>query len=138
MITTREIEANPSNITAILIMQSSRSTKEVQRLTGRITALARFMSKSADRCFLFFQTLKKAFLWTDKCEVAFQQLKEYLAAIPVLSKPVEGELLILYLGASVVAISLVLLRENVVNSSLYITLVESSKGRKSGIPISKK
>ncbi|KAJ7942874.1 Retrovirus-related Pol polyprotein from transposon 17.6 [Quillaja saponaria] len=103
MITAREIEANPSKIEAVLGMQSPRSTKEVQRLTGRITGLARFMSKSADICFPFFQTLKKAFSWTDKCEVAFQQLKEYLAAVPILGKSVEGEALILYLGASAVA-----------------------------------
>ncbi|KAJ7951239.1 Retrovirus-related Pol polyprotein from transposon 17.6 [Quillaja saponaria] len=75
MITARGIEANPSKIAAVLGMQSLRSTKEVQRLTGRITALARFMSKSADRYFLFFQTLKKAFSWTDECEVTFQQVE---------------------------------------------------------------
>ncbi|KAJ7971991.1 Retrovirus-related Pol polyprotein from transposon 297 family [Quillaja saponaria] len=42
----------------------------------------------------------------------FQQLKEYLATVPVLDKPVEGEVLILYLGASAMAVSSVLLREN--------------------------
>ncbi|KAJ7982769.1 Retrovirus-related Pol polyprotein from transposon 17.6 [Quillaja saponaria] len=111
MIIARGIEPNPSKIAAVLGMQSPGSTMEVRRLKGRITALARFMSKSTDRCFPFFQTLKKAFSWTDECEVAFQQLKEYLATVPVLGKLVEGEVLILYLGVSSVAVSSVLLRE---------------------------
>ena len=45
--------------------------KEVQSLTGRVVALNRFVSKATDKCLPFFKILKQAFIWTDKCEVAF-------------------------------------------------------------------
>ena len=52
------IEANPKKVKAILEMLSPKTVKEVQKLTGRITALNRFISKALDKCFPFFKTLK--------------------------------------------------------------------------------
>ncbi|XP_070026198.1 uncharacterized protein [Nicotiana sylvestris] len=42
--------------------------KEVQRLTGRIAALGRFISKSSEKCFKFFSALKKQdhFEWNEE------------------------------------------------------------------------
>ena len=68
MVSPRGIEANPDKIKAILGMQPPKTTKEVQRLTGRVAALNRFMSQSTDKCLPFFRTLKKAFVWTDECQ----------------------------------------------------------------------
>jgi len=48
-------------------MMSPKTIKEVQKLTGRIAALNRFISKATDKCLSFFKTLKRAFIWTDKC-----------------------------------------------------------------------
>ena len=48
------IEANLEKVKAILDMTSLRSVKEVQRLTGRITALNRFISRATDKCLLVF------------------------------------------------------------------------------------
>ena len=81
-------------------MTSLRSVKEVQRLTGRIAALNRFVSRATDKCLLFFKTLKQAFQWIEECEVAFQALKEYLSKPPFLSPSVKGEDLFLYLVVS--------------------------------------
>ena len=67
----REIEANSKKVRAILDMTSPRSVKEVQRLTGRIAALNRFISRAIDKCLPFFKMLKQAFQWTEECEVAF-------------------------------------------------------------------
>ena len=67
MVSQRGIEANPNKIKAILEMQPPKTTKEVQRLTGRVAALNRFMSQSTDKCLPFFKTLKKAFVWIDEC-----------------------------------------------------------------------
>ena len=47
----------------------------------------------------------------DKCEQAFRSLKEYLNKLSLLSKPVEGELLNLYVAVTEYAISGVLVRE---------------------------
>uniref|UniRef100_A0A2N9HPQ8 Uncharacterized protein n=1 Tax=Fagus sylvatica TaxID=28930 RepID=A0A2N9HPQ8_FAGSY len=76
MVSQRGIEANPDKIKAILEMQPPKNIKEVQRLTGRIAALNRFMSRSTDKCLPFFKTLKKAFEWTDECQQAFEELKK--------------------------------------------------------------
>ena len=83
----------------------------MQSLTGRVAALNRFVSKVTDKCLPFFKTLKKAFAWTDECEVAFQELKHYLSNPPLLSPSKEGEDLFLYLAVSVTAVSAALIKE---------------------------
>ena len=40
----RGIDANPEKVQAIINMQAPRTIKELQRLNGRLTALARFLS----------------------------------------------------------------------------------------------
>ena len=57
----RGIEANPNKIKAVLDMPSPSGIKEVQRLTGRIAALSRFVSRASDKCQPFFQVQEKAF-----------------------------------------------------------------------------
>ena len=53
----------------------------------------------------------KKFEWTEKCELAFQQLKEHLGKPPLLSKPISGERLFLHLTVSESGASSVLVRE---------------------------
>lgn len=48
MLTEKGIEANPDKCTTILSMKSPRNLKEIQRLVGRLTALARFIPKLAE------------------------------------------------------------------------------------------
>ena len=81
-------------------MVSPKIVKDVQRLTGRVVALNRFVSKANDKWLPFFKVLKQAFQWMDECGVAFQNLKEHLAKPPLLSTLVEGENLFLYLAVS--------------------------------------
>ena len=50
MVTHRGIEVNPNQIKVINDLKPPRNAKEVQKLTGMIAALNRFISKSADRC----------------------------------------------------------------------------------------
>ena len=61
MVSQRGIKANPKKVQAIINMASPRTVKEVQKLTGRIATLNRFVSKVTDKCFPFFKTLKQAF-----------------------------------------------------------------------------
>ena len=107
----RGIEANPDKIKALLDMPSPSGIKEVQRLTGRIAALSCFVSRASDKCQPFFQVLRKAFHWDEKCEEAFTTLKTYLSSPPILVSPVEGELLTLYLAVSDFSTSAVLVRD---------------------------
>ncbi|XP_010424375.1 PREDICTED: uncharacterized protein LOC104709463 [Camelina sativa] len=114
LVTKRGIEANPKQISAIINLPSPWNTREVQRLTGRIAALNRFISRSTDKCLPFYQLLRgnKRFEWDKKCESAFRELKEYLSSPPVLAKPEQGETLYLYIAISSSAVSGVLVRED--------------------------
>jgi hypothetical protein len=59
------IEANPSKIQAIMDMEPPQSTKDIQRLIGRLAALNRFISRSTERSLPFLKTLRgaKDFAW---------------------------------------------------------------------------
>ena len=111
MVSHKGIEANPNKIQAILNMEPPRNIKEVQSLTGLVAALNRFVSKATDKCLPFFKVLKKAFEWMDECQKAFQDLKAYLIATPLLSPSILGEELYLYLAMSSYAVSSALIRE---------------------------
>ncbi|GKV39513.1 hypothetical protein SLEP1_g47271 [Rubroshorea leprosula] len=122
MVSRRGIEVNLEKIKAIEEMKPLRSTKDVQRLAGRIAALHRFISKSADKCLPFFKVLRTAaqkdetgkpqkFNWMTECQAAFDELKAYLSSLPLLTRAQEGEILYLYLGISDTAVSSVLVRE---------------------------
>ncbi|XP_075521560.1 uncharacterized protein LOC142554767 [Primulina tabacum] len=113
IVTDRGIEVNQEKVESVLSMSSPRSVKEVQKLTGRIASLSRFISRSAHRSYPFFQILRKAqqFGWDEKCEQAFQDLKIHLAGLPVLVKPEPGEKLYVYMSATEYAVSSVLIKE---------------------------
>ncbi len=70
IVTQRGIEANPKKIRALQEMTPPRTVKEVQRFTGRVAALGRFVSRSAERCLPFFKILKrpKDFQWSEECQ----------------------------------------------------------------------
>ncbi|GKV30498.1 hypothetical protein SLEP1_g39303 [Rubroshorea leprosula] len=60
MVSRRGIEVNPEKIRAIAEMEPSKSVKDIQRLTGRVAAPHRFISKSADKCLPFFKIMRSA------------------------------------------------------------------------------
>ncbi|PKA52509.1 hypothetical protein AXF42_Ash001489 [Apostasia shenzhenica] len=95
-------------------MPSPRSLKEIQKLTGRVNSLERFISKAGDRCLPFFRCLCKGEKgqWTDECETAFTELKKYLTIAPMLVAPKTREVLSLYLRASHAAVSAVLVNDD--------------------------
>ena len=111
-------------------MASPKTVKEVQKLTGRIAVLNRFVLKATDKCLPFFKTLKQAFVWTDECEKAFQELKRYLSNLPLLSLSKEGENRYLYLAVSTIAMSAALIEKRTKGSSQFIMSARSSKGQK--------
>ena len=113
MISYRGIEANPDQVSALLNLEEPKDAKQVQRLTGMIVALGRFISRSADKCRPFFQLLgkKRKFLWDEDCSAAFQGIKAYLSSPPCISIPCPGEPLFLYLAVSEHAVCAVLVQE---------------------------
>ncbi|KAL2240952.1 UNVERIFIED_CONTAM: Retrovirus-related Pol polyprotein from transposon opus [Sesamum indicum] len=74
MVCERGIEANPEKIEAIMGLRSPTTIKEVQKLTGKITSINHFISRSADRSLPFFKVLRKTkdFTWVEECERALQ------------------------------------------------------------------
>ena len=112
MVTYRGIEVNSDQIKAINNLQPLRNPKEVQKLTGMMAALNRFISRSVERCrpFLLLLHKWKEFEWSDKCVVAFQQLKQYLSRPPIMSSPVVDEILFAYIAVALYAISFVLIQ----------------------------
>ncbi|XP_072058029.1 uncharacterized protein [Arachis hypogaea] len=113
LLTRRGIEANPDKCRAVLDMASPKTVKEVQRLTGRLAALSRFVPCLASTSIPFFQTIKKKnkFEWNGDCEKAFSKLKTTLSQPPILQKPLQGEDLFLYLSVTDWAISSALVTE---------------------------
>jgi hypothetical protein len=77
LVSHRGIEANSTKIQAIINMTPPQSTRDVQRLTGRLVALNRFISKSAERSLPFHKTLHgaKDFAWGPEQAAAFASLK---------------------------------------------------------------
>ncbi|XP_075633677.1 uncharacterized protein LOC142606168 [Castanea sativa] len=93
------------------VVMVKKTVKEVQSLTGKIAALNRFVSRAMDKCLPFFKTLRRSFKWTDECQKAFEELKAYLSAPPLLSPSTPGEELFMYLAVSSAAVSAALIRE---------------------------
>ena len=90
IVNSRGIEANPYRIKVVLDMLPPSNIKDIQRLTGRIATLSRFISKVNDKCQPFFQVLKKAFQWDAHCKEAFTALKNLPELSPRSSKPYQG------------------------------------------------
>ncbi|XP_025664561.1 uncharacterized protein [Arachis hypogaea] len=95
-------------------MTSPKNLKDIQKLTGRLTALSRFLGASAQKATPFFNLMKKGapFKWETECEEAFQHFKRVLAEPSILAKPQTGETLYLYLSITEEALAAALVREN--------------------------
>jgi hypothetical protein len=67
LVSTKGIEANPNKIKALIEMQDPVSVKDVQKLTGRVAALNRFIPRAAERSLPFFKVLRssKNFQWSE-------------------------------------------------------------------------
>jgi hypothetical protein len=107
------IEANPEKIRAIEAMRPPAQIKDVQKLTGSLATLSRFISWLAERALPFFKLLRKSgpFSWTEEVEQAFQELKQHLVSLPILVAPERGVSLYLYIAAAAEAMSMVLVVE---------------------------
>jgi hypothetical protein len=113
LVSHRGIEAKPDKVRAIEAMRPPARLKDVQRLTGSLAALSRFISRLAERALPFFKLMRGSgpFAWTKEAEQALQVMKQYLTSLPVLVAPDPGETLFLYLAATTEVIRMVLVAE---------------------------
>ena len=140
MVTHRRIEVNPDQIKAINSLQPPRNPKEVQKLTGMMAALNRFISRSAERSRPFFLLLHKwkEFQWSEECDRAFQELKRYLSHPPIMSSPLVDEVLFSYLAVASHAISLVHIRvDNGVQRPVYYVSKSLNEAKVRYLPLEK-
>ncbi|KAJ9557223.1 hypothetical protein OSB04_011837 [Centaurea solstitialis] len=104
MVTRQGIEAIPEQIKAIIDLKSPKNVKEVQKLTGRVAALNRFITRSSDKCHLFYVLRKnKGFIWTSDHKKTLHSLKQYMMSPPLLTEPQVSETMQLYLAVSISA-----------------------------------
>jgi hypothetical protein len=73
----------------------------VQRVTGCLAALSRFISRLGERGLPLYRLLRKMdrFAWTPEAQKALDGLKALLTKAPILVPPAEGEPLLLYVAA---------------------------------------
>jgi hypothetical protein len=80
-------------------MKALTYIKDVQKLTGCMVALNRFISKLGEWGLPFFKLLKhqEKFAWTTEADQALAQLKDFLSKPPVLTAHCKKEQLLLTL-----------------------------------------
>jgi predicted transcriptional regulator len=100
IISQRGIKVNPEKIKAILNINRSTCLKDIQRLTGCVVIVSRFVSRLGEKGLPLYKLLKKAdkFTWTDATDAALKQLTEILSSVPILAAPEPGEPLLIYLA----------------------------------------
>ncbi|KAK1613426.1 hypothetical protein QYE76_037099 [Lolium multiflorum] len=106
----RGIEVNPEKIKAILNIKRPTCLKDVQRLTGCVAAISRFVSRLGEKALPLYKLLKKTdkFVWDEAADKALQELKNILSSPPILAAPAESEPMLLYIAATNKVISLVI------------------------------
>lgn len=107
------IRPNPEKLQTVLDMKPPRCIKDIQKLTGCMATLSRYISRLDEKGLPFFKLLKakEKFVWSGKADAAFTQLKKYLSSPPVLTAPKGDEQLLLYIAATDRVVSTVLVIE---------------------------
>ena len=83
LVSHRGIEANPEKVNAILRMGPPHSQKDIQKLTGCMASLSRFVSRLGVRGLPFFRLLKKqgSFIWKDDAQKLWMILSLILVVL---------------------------------------------------------
>jgi hypothetical protein len=121
IINRHDIEANPEKISTITSMKAPTCIKDVQKLTGCMAALNKFILKLGERGLPFFKLLKhqEKFVSTPEADQALAQLKDFLSKPPVLTAPRKSEQLLLYLAATTHVVSTAIIVERQEDGHAY-------------------
>jgi hypothetical protein len=109
----RGIEVNPEKIKAILDISRPNDLKDVQRLTGYVAAVRRFISRLSEKALPLYKLMKKSdeFVWTDEADATLKDLKRVLSTAPLLAAPEDQEPMLLYIAATNRVVSIVIVVE---------------------------
>ena len=94
-------------------MERPKNLRDVQKFTGCLASLSRFLSRLGEKAIPLYQLMKKTekFSWTPQADEAFEQLKRVLSTAPVLAAPAEKEPMLLYIAATTRVVSIVMVVE---------------------------
>jgi hypothetical protein len=127
IVSQRGIKANPKKISAITSMKAPTCIKDVQKLTGCMATLNRFISKLGERGLPFFKLLKhqEKFVCTPEADQALAQLRDFLSEPPILTSMkaptcIKGEQLLLCLAATTHVVSTAIVVERQEDSHTYL------------------
>jgi hypothetical protein len=83
----RDIEENAEKISTIMDMGPIKNLKVVQRVTGCLAALSRFIARLGERSLPLYKLMKKFdhFSWTPEIQEALDSLKNMLKSPPILT-----------------------------------------------------
>ncbi|KAL2474575.1 RNase H domain-containing protein [Abeliophyllum distichum] len=119
-----------------MLVKSVNAEDHIKHLKGMFEVLRKYRMKlNSLKCafgvtsgkFFGYMTIKggKRFQWTEEYEKTFQDLKIFLGKAPLLSKPKNGETLLVYLAVSEKAVSSFLIRkEGPVQLPVYYALAK--------------
>ena len=113
IISERCIEANPEKIKAINDLKKPECLRDVQKLTGCVAALSRFIARLGEKAGPLYRLLKKSdtFVWNKEADDAFEAWKKTLSEALVLESPAEKEPMLLYVAANSRVVSAVVVVE---------------------------
>lgn len=85
-------------------MPDPSTIKQIQKLTGCIAVLCRFIPQDLKKCLPFFEVIKdsakkKKINWNEKCKKRFAAIKEFSITPPILTRALPRETLKVYLSA---------------------------------------
>nr|GFA89443.1 reverse transcriptase domain-containing protein [Tanacetum cinerariifolium] len=134
LITKQGIKANPLKIKAVTELEQPQALKDIQSLNEKLATLSRFLSNGAERSLPFFKILKscngkKKIHLTDEADKAFNEIKKFVQAFPMLTAPRAWETLIMYLAASKESINAIRSSARSVSYSASLLVVSNSKRR---------
>ena len=94
---------------------------DVQKLTGCLAALSRFISRLDEKALPLYRLMKKSdkFEWTPEADATFTEVKTLLSTQLVLTAPISKEPLLLYIAATGQVVSIVLTVEQEEQGKAY-------------------
>ena len=87
--------------------------KQIQKLTGCVAALSRFISRLGEKALPLYRLLRHTehFKWTDAATAGLEEIKALLATKTILVAPNISEPMLLYIAATHQVVSAVLVVE---------------------------
>ena len=108
------IKVDPSKIEAVKDWPRPKTPTDVRSFVGLASYYRRFVEGFSKIATPLTELTRKAqkFIWSDKCEESFQELKRRLISAPVLSLPTDHEKFVVYCDASHQGLGCVLMQSD--------------------------